>query len=355
MNKAISAVQRINKLNPNVQCTAIAERFSTINALGLVSSHDLVIDATDNFETRYIINDACVLAKKPFITGSAVGLEGQVTMILPGTTPCYRCLYPQPSMGEACRSCANAGVLGPVPGMIGCLEAIEALKFIAHPLKKSSLAGSQLFFDGHHSEFMKLQFPTAQSQCQVCGNSPTIHSMEDTQAFLDEWALQVSEASSAYRGHLSDTLQLSMGQFHARYTQDSGRHSIILDVRSPVQFGMVALQLPDTSLFRDLTEALTTLQLDESIQRMLINIPLRTLQDNPHDESLEALKQLRREMHRRSAGQGVDIFVVCRRGVDSVVATRLLHEVFGPEQGIWNLQGGLQAWSQEVDPSFPVY
>ena len=129
VNKAVSACQALKALNPHVKCTPIEDFFSPSNALDLVSSHDVVVDATDNPKTRYLINDACVLAgSKPLVSGSAMGTEGQLSVYNYGeSTNCYRCLYPKINPTEGCKSCSDNGVLGPVPGLIGILQSMEVI------------------------------------------------------------------------------------------------------------------------------------------------------------------------------------------------------------------------------------
>jgi adenylyltransferase/sulfurtransferase len=130
MNKAESACKAVKDLNPTIQCKAEKSPLTTSNALELVSSHDCVVDASDNPQTRYLINDACVLSGKPLVSGSAMGTEGQLTVYNHKGGPCYRCLYPKPNASEGCKTCADNGVLGPVPGLIGILQAVEAIKVI---------------------------------------------------------------------------------------------------------------------------------------------------------------------------------------------------------------------------------
>lgn len=129
-NKAVSACHAVQCLNPTISSTPIQAPFTHENAMELVSSHDCIVDATDNPRTRYLINDACVLAKKPLVSGSAIGTEGQVSVYLFNGGSCYRCLYPQPDSTEGCKSCSDHGVLGTVPGLIGILQATETLKVL---------------------------------------------------------------------------------------------------------------------------------------------------------------------------------------------------------------------------------
>lgn len=130
MNKAVSACRAMSQLNPSIRLTPIQEPLTDQNALDLVSQHDCVVDASDNPLTRYLINDACVLANKPLVSGSAMETEGQLTVYNHNDGPCYRCLYPKPNRTEGCKSCSDNGVLGPVPGLIGVLQSIEALKIL---------------------------------------------------------------------------------------------------------------------------------------------------------------------------------------------------------------------------------
>jgi adenylyltransferase/sulfurtransferase len=130
MNKAESACRAVKALNPSIECNVVKMPLTNRNALELVSEHDCVIDASDNPQTRYTINDACVIGGKPLVSGSAMGFEGQLTVYNYKGGPCYRCLYPKPNVSEGCKTCADNGVLGPVPGIIGILQAMETLKII---------------------------------------------------------------------------------------------------------------------------------------------------------------------------------------------------------------------------------
>jgi adenylyltransferase/sulfurtransferase len=130
MNKAESARRAVENLNPSISCKIVKEPLTANNALELISSHDCIVDASDNPQTRYIINDACVLSGKPLVSGSAMGIEGQLTVYNYNGGPCYRCLYPKPNVKEGNKSCSDNGVLGPVPGLIGILQAVETIKII---------------------------------------------------------------------------------------------------------------------------------------------------------------------------------------------------------------------------------
>lgn len=130
MNKAESARNAIYDLNPSINCEIIKQPLTSSNALGIVSRHTCIVDASDNPQTRYLVNDACVLADKPLVSGSAIGTEGQLTVYNYKGGPCYRCLYPKPDLREGSKSCSDHGVLGPVPGLIGILQSMEAIKVL---------------------------------------------------------------------------------------------------------------------------------------------------------------------------------------------------------------------------------
>ena len=207
LNKAESAVRQLRKLNSTVAYEAINEKLTHLNVLAVLKDADVVVDATDNFRSRYLLCDACFLQQIPLVSGSAVGFEGQITIYKPKDTACYRCLYPTPSMAENCRSCSNAGVFGPVPGVIGCLQATEAIKMIVHlgcnnengekSINKSSsssssssdggktlrvhpLLGKQLYYDALMGNCSNFDLPPPDPECCLCGENPTILTIENS-------------------------------------------------------------------------------------------------------------------------------------------------------------------------------
>jgi adenylyltransferase and sulfurtransferase len=153
--------------------------FDANNALVTVSQYDVVIDASDNPRTRYILNDACVLSRKPLISGAAIGLEGQLSVYNHNNGPCYRCAYPLPPTSAP--SCSENGVVGPVPSVIGHLQAIEALKIVAG--FGEVLSGTILMYDARSCSFHRFKLPPKRQSCIVCGSSPTVCTMEDSAAF----------------------------------------------------------------------------------------------------------------------------------------------------------------------------
>jgi adenylyltransferase/sulfurtransferase len=174
--KAAAAAERLRGLNPSVTIEPHAVRVSAANAAALVARYDLVIDATDNFPTRYLLNDACVLAGKPLLYGAIVQFHGQVSLFAPPEGPCYRCLFPEPPPAGSVPNCAEGGVLGVLPGVIGTLQATEAIKRILGTGR--SLAGRLLLYDAQATEFTELSISRDPS-CPVCGERPTIRELAD--------------------------------------------------------------------------------------------------------------------------------------------------------------------------------
>ncbi len=171
MNKAESAKQTFEALNPDVNVVPIKERLTSQNAFDIMRDYNIIVDGTDNFPTRYLINDACVMLKKPLVSGAILRFEGQVTTIVPGQGPCYRCLFEEPPPAGLVPSCQEAGVLGVLPGVIGALQATEVLKLILG--KGQPLIGNLLIYDALGTNFRKVKIPKNED-CPVCGKNPTI-------------------------------------------------------------------------------------------------------------------------------------------------------------------------------------
>lgn len=171
VNKADSAKQTFEALNPDVDVIAIKEKLNSENILDLIKDYDIIVDGTDNFPTRYLINDACVMLKKPLVSGAILRFEGQVTTIVPHDGPCYRCLFEEPPPPGLVPSCQEAGVLGVLPGVIGALQAAEVLKLILG--KGSPLTGNLLIYDALGVNFRKVRIPK-NTNCPICGKDPKI-------------------------------------------------------------------------------------------------------------------------------------------------------------------------------------
>jgi len=176
MPKVDSAKATFNALNPDVDIVAIKGRITKDNIFDLIKDYDIIVDGSDNFPTRYLVNDACVMVKKPLVSGAILRFEGQATTIIPGVGHCYRCLFEEMPPPGLVPSCQEAGVLGVLPGIIGGLQAMEVLKIILG--KGDTLAGSLLIFDALKTTFRKVRVPKNPA-CAVCGENPTITELQD--------------------------------------------------------------------------------------------------------------------------------------------------------------------------------
>jgi molybdopterin/thiamine biosynthesis adenylyltransferase len=176
MPKVESAKRTFEALNPDVKIVALQKRISKNDILELIRDYDVVVDGSDNFPTRYLVNDACVMAGKPLVSGAILRFEGQVTTILPGDGPCYRCLFEEPPPPGLVPSCQEAGVLGVLPGVIGGLQATEVLKLILG--KGEVLKGELLIYNALKTTFRKVKVPRNPA-CPICGENPTIKELID--------------------------------------------------------------------------------------------------------------------------------------------------------------------------------
>ena len=180
MPKVESAKKTLEALNPDVKVVPYQAKLTSENIMEIIKDYDFVVDGCDNFPTRYLVNDACVLTKKPNVHGSIFQFEGQATVFYPGKGPCYRCLYPEPPPAELAPSCAEAGVLGVLPELIGVIEALEAIKLILG--KGDSLIGRLLCFNTLTMEINTLKL-RRDPNCPMCGDHPTIHQLIDYEEF----------------------------------------------------------------------------------------------------------------------------------------------------------------------------
>jgi adenylyltransferase/sulfurtransferase len=176
MPKVESAQKTFTALNPDVRIVPLRVRISKENILNLIKDYDIVVDGSDNFPTRYLVNDACVMARKPLVSGAILRFEGQLTTIIPGEGHCYRCLFEEPPPPGLVPSCQEAGVLGVLPGVIGGLQATEVLKLILG--KGETLKGELLMYNALNTSFRKVKVPR-NPLCPVCGDSPTITELAD--------------------------------------------------------------------------------------------------------------------------------------------------------------------------------
>ena len=179
-SKAESGRDRMNAINPDIEVTAIKQRLTSENILDIIKSYDIIVDGSDNFPTRYLVNDACVLAKKPLSHGGIFRFDGQAMTIIPGEGPCYRCLFQEPPPPDASPSCQEAGILGAVAGVIGVIQANEVLKFVLGI--GELLVGRLLVFNALESHFRIVKVPRNKN-CPICGESPTIKKLIDYEEF----------------------------------------------------------------------------------------------------------------------------------------------------------------------------
>lgn len=313
MNKAISARQSILALNPTITCHAVTSVLKHDNAIDLVEQHDVVVDATDNPRTRYFINDACVLSgRKPLVSGSAMGTEGQTTVYNYLDSGCYRCMYPNIDTEEVCKSCSDNGVLGPVPGIIGILQSLEVIKILTGI--GTTLHDKLIMYDSLTSSFHSIRKPPRKTSCDVCSHeNPVVTNMDQS---LDTVKLAPGPSTSRIlcsSVELSPEHNVSCREYHNFAFCDNNPH-ILLDVRVKTQHKMC--HLPSS-----------------------LNIPLSELNEN-----VDSL-----------LSQNKPIYCICRRGISSMEATRILIEKSTANHLIYNIDGGLTAWTREVDPSFPEY
>ncbi len=261
--------------------------------------NDIIIDGTDNFPTRYLVNDACVLLGKPNVYGSIFRFEGQASVFYAKDGPCYRCLYPEPPPPGLVPSCAEGGVLGILPGNIGLIQATEAVKLILG--KGEPLIGRLLLFDALAMKYRELKL-RKDPNCPICGENPTIKALIDYEEFC-------GIGTEADRVILEPELEISPTELNAKILNQD--ELVILDVREPHEFDIC--RIPKSKL-----------------------IPLA-------------------EVEKRVAelDRGSEIVVHCRSGARSAKAVKFLREA-GFEK-VKNLKGGILAWSDEVDPSVPKY
>jgi sulfur-carrier protein adenylyltransferase/sulfurtransferase len=313
-SKLEAARERLGAINPLVTIETHETRFGAGNALSLVSAFDLVLDGTDNFPTRYLVNDACVLARRPNVSGSIARFEGQVSVFATADGPCYRCLHPEPPPAGLIPSCAEGGVLGVLPGIIGTIQATEAVKLILG--LGASLTGRLLIYDALRMRFREIALPK-DPDCPICGNAPTIR---EVAAYDDvACAAEPGRARSESQGSESTIMtnepasafedEITVEELKSR--MDVGSAPVIIDVREPNEFQIC--RIPGAVL-----------------------IPMRELPSRVG------------ELDRDS-----EIVLQCRSGSRSANATAWLrHQGFG---GARNLVGGILEWIDKVDPSQPKY
>jgi sulfur-carrier protein adenylyltransferase/sulfurtransferase len=309
--KLQSARERLGAINPEVQIETYETKLTSKNALDLFREYDVIVDGTDNFPTRYLVNDACVLLGKPNAYGSIFRFEGQASVFAVKGGPCYRCLYPEPPPPGLVPSCAEGGVLGVLPGVIGTIQATEAIKLILGG--GEPLVGRFLIYDAWRMRFRELKL-RRDPECPVCGDHPTIRELIDYEQFCGIAPAAGTVAGTAVpaaadRKDLPPELEITATDLKARL--DRGERPFILDVREPNEYQIN--RIPGSTLVP------------------LGELPTR-LAEVPRD---------------------ADVVVHCKMGGRSAKAVRLL--VDRGYDRVRNLKGGILAWIDQVDPSQPKY
>ena len=301
-SKLDSAKARINALNPEVEVVTHEMALSSENALGLFADYDLVVDGTDNFPTRYLVNDACVIGGKPNVYGSIFRFEGQASVFATKDGPCYRCMFPEPPPPGLVPSCAEGGVLGILPGVVGMLQATEAIKLILGV--GESLVGRFLLFDALKMRFRELKV-RKDPDCPVCGEHPTVTQLIDYEQFCGIAPTATAAATSS----TEDADEATVEELKTRL--DRHESFLLLDVREPQEFEIC--RIPGSVLIP------------------LGDLPSRLFELEGRD----------------------DMIVHCKSGVRSGKAVKLLREAGYSKAR--NLKGGILAWINRIDPTLPKY
>jgi adenylyltransferase/sulfurtransferase len=298
--KTESARETIQGINPHVEVVIHNTRISSENALDLIRPYDIVVDGTDNFPTRYLTNDACVLLRKPNVYGSIFRFEGQASVFAPHLGgPCYRCLYPEPPPPGMVPSCAEGGVLGVLPGIVGCIQAAEILKLALG--KGSSLIGRLLLLNALDMKFRELKL-RRDPECPVCGEHPTITELIDYQLFCGITPEPAEPAANPDEVTVQDM---------KRALDDPKLGIRIIDVREPDEYEIA--------------------HIDGVPLIPLGTLPQRFTELDPNQQ----------------------YYIHCKSGIRSMKALQFLRE-----QGfkyLKNVRGGILAWSDEIDHSVPKY
>ena len=298
--KLDSAAEKLTALNPALNVIKHETMLSSANALDILKDYDIVADGTDNFPTRYLVNDACVLLGKPNAYGSIFRFEGQASVFATEEGPCYRCLYPEPPPPGLVPSCAEGGVLGILPGLVGVIQATEVIKLILG--KGNPLIGRLLLVDALGMRFRELKL-RKNPECPVCGENPTVKELIDYQQFCG--IMPESKEEKAVKNGIP---QLSVKELKRR--RDAGEDVFLLDVREPYEYQIA------------------------QIGGKLI----------PQNDVPNRLSEIPRDR---------EIVVQCRSGARSQKIAELLKQS-GYTQVV-NLAGGILAWSDEIDPKVQKY
>ena len=300
--KVESAKKRLADLNSDVEVVTYNERLTSENAMRIFADWDIIIDGTDNFPTRYLANDACVLLKKPYIYGCILRFEGQVSVFDARTGPCYRCLYPEPPPPGLVPSCAEGGVLGVLCGIIGGLQTNEAIKLILD--KGDNLNGRLLIFDALGMKFREMKLRKDKT-CPICGDNPTITELIDYEQFCGILPPQDNPADRA----------LEIEPAVVKQMMDNGKTFKLIDVRGQGEYEINRI------------EGSTLIPLDVIEERKI--------------EKLNGLQK------------ADEIVVHCKAGVRSLKAAKALIDI--GFENVKSMRGGIEEWAESIDPTMPRY
>jgi sulfur-carrier protein adenylyltransferase/sulfurtransferase len=304
--KLDSARDRVREINPHVAVEPHALRLTSENALEIVGAYDVVIDGTDNFPTRYLLSDACVLAGRPNVYGSILRWEGQASVFWPPRGPCYRCLFAEPPPPHLVPNCAEGGVLGVLPGIVGCIQAAEAVKLILGT--GEPLVGRLLLFDALRMRFREMRL-RRDPACPACGENPTIRELIDYERFCGVAPAGAQTEKKTVEG--DEVPEMTAAELKERL--DRGERVAIIDVREPFEWDIANL--------------------------------------GEYGARLIPMRELPRRLGEIDPGETV--VMQCRSGARSAQTTAFLRRQGYPR--VWNLQGGILAWADEVDPSLQKY
>ncbi|KAK2578042.1 hypothetical protein KPH14_008459 [Odynerus spinipes] len=318
MPKVTVAAEFLNKLNSYTKITPYKLQLDSSNALEIIKQYDIVLDATDNVATRYLLNDACVLSKKPLVSGSALRFEGHLS-VFNYKGPCYRCIFPKPPPPEAVTNCGDGGVLGAAVGTIGVLQAVEAIKIILD--LPEILSGRLLVFDGIETRFRNINLRTQNPECAVCGRNPIIMKLIDYEQFCGAKANDKNPNLNL----LKNEDRITVETYHNIITFKT-ENNLLIDVRSPEEFQICHIK--DS-----------------------VNIPLKEISNN------SAIKQIKSKIDEKESGKTLSkVYVLCRRGNDSQKAVQHLRQILKDYKlDIKDIIGGIHAWGNKIDSTFPIY
>ena len=328
VSKIESAAKRILDLNPTIQIDKYEVPLTSDNALEIIAPYDVVIDGTDNFPTRYLVNDACVKLGKPNVYGSILRFEGQLSVFYAKEGPCSRCMFPEPPPPGLVPNCAEAGVLGVLPGTIGTMQATEAIKLIAG--SGDPMVGRMLLYDALEMSFTTIKV-RKNPHCPVCGVPEDQVALIDYELFCGVPAHDHVAASTAANGNAAFDLDTPVPQITARELQariEGGDDLFILDVRNPEEWQISNLD--------------DTLKIPKP-QILLAADDVEAGRKQPGDTVLAQIPRDR------------EVIVYCRSGARSEDVIYRLRELGYDPDKLVNFEGGILAWARQIDRTMPVY